>query len=127
MKLSKSLLACALFLSCSVAGAEPAPGPAAALGDAPALAGAAEDVFGSSLLSLPADCFASDRSTTANATGGGLDRSTCGACSIPVCRYRLVGWVCGVHSGNPKFCQDTYGDVCADGGAYCRCTDTIVP
>jgi len=128
MKLSKSILACAFALA-AAPWAYASPLPSAPEGEAaPAVANAPEDVFGASLLSLPADCFAAEGSKTATATGGGgLDRSTCGVCSVAVCRYRPVGWLCGIHSGNPKFCQDTTGDVCEDGGAACRCTDTIVP
>ena len=127
MKVQKMLIASAFLLLCGTAvlAAEPATLPVAA---APSGAGLApEDVFGVSVLSLPADCFAADGKSATATGGGGLDRSTCGGCSVPVCRFRPVGWLCGIQGGNPKFCQDTYGDVCEDGGAYCLCRDTIVP
>jgi hypothetical protein len=125
MKLQKSLAAVAFLLLCGV-------GALGATERAAGSSAASEDLFGVSVLSLPADCWLADepgsgKTKSNTATGGGLDRSTCGGCSVPVCRFRPVGWLCGVQSGNPKFCQDTYGDVCEDGGAYCRCTDTIVP
>jgi hypothetical protein len=128
MKILKMLVATAVLLLCgaSCLAAEPATNPVPASLANEELAPA--DLFAVSVLSLPADCFAADRSKVETAScGGGLDRSTCGGCSVPVCRFRPVGWLCGIQGGNPKFCQDTYGDVCEDGGAYCRCTDTIVP
>lgn len=129
MKIQKMLIASAFLLlgGTAVLAAEPATLQVAAAASADAELAPA-DLFAVSVLSLPADCFAADRSKVETASGGGgLDRSTCGGCSVPVCRFRPVGWLCGIQGGNPKFCQDSFGDVCEDGGAYCRCTDTIVP
>lgn len=123
MKIPKSILASALLLAFTAFGATAAPLPAADPAESlPATAEKASDVFGASFLGQ-GNC-----DVAAQNEDSSLDPSMCGACSALACRGVGVGYACGIGGGYVKYCQDSWGLICAvDGGTRCQCTSGIVP
>ncbi len=122
MKLSKSILASVFLLAFTAFGAAAAPEPPSVPAEKAALAEAPSDLFGASLLGQ-GNC-----DVAAQNEDSSLDPSMCGACSALACRGVGVGYACGIGGGYVKYCQDSWGLICAvDGGTRCQCTSGIVP
>ncbi len=124
MKLSKSILAAALFLAFTGFAASAAPMPDAATPEiAAAEAQQPTDVFGASVLS-GGDC--GDAAAKRSVSGDPL--LTCGQCSQNPCKGASVGDFCGQGpNGTIKLCQDWFiGTMCLEGdGVHCRCASYI--
>lgn len=120
MKLSKMLLASALFLACTAGFAYAAPAPDAAPAETlpAAEAAAPADVFGASLLSA-GDC--GDKAAQRSVSGDPY--LTCGQCSQNPCKGASVGDFCGLVGTQVKTCVDYFiGTLCLEGdGVHCRC------